>query len=215
MSSSTAWSARPGSARHAASWSGCWSQGEDAQARACWRWCRFRRRQEAADPGEFVLGQIAVGQVAEQVVGGVVALGPHQFADVLGNGAPRLHPLIGRGVQVRHRQHVRLELLAVGIGHAEHFADHQCGNGLRVCRHQVQRRPVPLHRVQRLGGDLLDALGQLTHPPHGELAGQQPPVAGVMRRVDAAEVPGRSRRHFREAGDRDGRCISSYRALNR
>ena len=40
-------------------------------------------KQKAAEPGEFVVGEIAVGHIAEDVVGGVGALGPRQPVDVL------------------------------------------------------------------------------------------------------------------------------------
>jgi hypothetical protein len=99
---------------------------------------------------------------------------------------------------------VILKLLTVFVRDTEHFADQQRRNRLSVRRHQIQRRTVALHRIQRVGGDLRGAVGQLSHPADRELAGEQPAVPGVVGCVDAAEVTGRGRRQLVGAGNRIG-----------
>jgi len=80
------------------------------------------------------------------------------------------------------------------------------GTVARERRDEVHWWAAPLHRVQPLGGDLLHPLGERAHPAHREVAGEQAPQAGVLRRVDPREVARRRRWKLgRRAWDRQVR----------
>ncbi len=165
------------------------------------------REQDQADPLQLLVGEIAVRQVAEHVVGGVRALGRHQLRQVvLRRGVGRDQVLVAR-LPVHERLDVPLEGPPVLVRHAQQLTDHDGGDGLGERGHQVRGRTGLLHGVQAVGGDLLDALGEQPHPAHGELAHQRLAVAAVPRVVHEEELAGRRRRDL-DVPVVDGRVVA-------
>jgi hypothetical protein len=154
------------------------------------------RQQNQADPLQLLIVQIAVGEVAEHVVGGVGALGGHQIREVLlGRGVGRDQLLVAC-LPAEERLDLLLEGAAVLVRHAEELTDDDGGDGLGERGHQVRRRPGLLHSVQAFSGDLLDALGEQSHPTYGELARQRLAVTAVLWVVHEEELAGRRRRNL-------------------
>ncbi len=179
-------------------------QGEGAQRQHVRGGVEPRRQQDQGDTPQLLVGQVAVGEVTEHVVGGVRALGGHQLREVvLGRGVGRYLVLVAC-LPAEERVDLLLEGAPVLVRHPQQLTDHDGGDGLGERGHQVRRRPGLLHGVQVVGGDLLDALGEQSHPPYGELAHQRFPIAPVLWLVHEQELAGRRRRDL-HAGDVDGR----------
>ncbi|GEB55136.1 hypothetical protein GCM10017674_29330 [Streptomyces gardneri] len=154
-----------------------------------------RRQQEAPDADQFLVREVGVpGQVAEQVVGGLGALGRDELGHVLLEPDEGAVPVLGRHVHGHDRVGVSLEPLSVGVRNAQQLADHQRGEGTGEGLDQVDARSAALHRVQVRRGDLRDPVGELPHPADGELAGQDAPEAGVLGGVHPGHVADRGGR---------------------
>lgn len=194
---------------------GVGQQGEDAEAEHVRRGVEPGGEEQPADPGQLLVAEAGGGgsgggeaagpgagcgagrgEVAEQVVGGLGPLGEDEFTDV--PEQPRVGLVPGPGVDrlVEDDLDQPQKAPPVGVGHAEQLADHQRGQGPREGLDQVGRGSGPLHGVQAVGGEPLDTTGQLTHPAHGEATGEQSAVAGVLRGVEAEDVPDGRRRQF-------------------
>jgi hypothetical protein len=159
--------------------------------------------QEGAGAGELVVGEVAGGEAAEDVVAGPAARGPHQVEQVRLQGLDGGALLLGRRAHVGQGGDVAPERVAVAVRDAEQLADDEGADRRGELGHQVDRCARALHRVQPIRGDLLHAPREGPHPAHGEAAGQQAPQPRVLGRVDPGEVADRCGRQLgRRARDR-------------
>ena len=144
--------------------------------------------------GEPLAVVLGVDQRSEQVVGGVRALPLDRFEHVRGHVVGRLHDL----VEVHRRQdrfepegqRVRpvAELVAVGVGHAEHVGDHLEGQWEREVAHHLHPVAARLDRVERGVDHLLDARRELLDAPRREDLLHDAADAGVVGRVDVEDA---------------------------
>jgi hypothetical protein len=149
----------------------------------------LQRAQRNPTVGVEVVAVVA-DEHAEQVVAGVSL----RAGDPVGHVGPALpldgHPGLQRQRGVQQPHGAFLEFGAVGVGHAEQFADHQRRHRQREVRHQVRRPGGGFQVVERRLDDLGDPRLQPAHPAHGELRGQHPAQPRVLRRVEADQLPG-------------------------
>jgi hypothetical protein len=158
------------------------------------------RQQQQAHAGQLLVVELATAdQPAEQVVAGLGALAGDQLGEVGHDVRGALRALLGREVEVDRGAGGLLEPPAVGVGHPQQLANDHGRHRQRERLHQVDRRAVVGHPLQVLLDDLGDARLELPHPPGGELAGDQPAVAGV---VGGRPSPGSARAGRRGASRR-------------
>ncbi len=141
-----------------------------------------RDEQQQGDSRQFLVGQLLAGdEPADQVVTGVGALAADQLRDIVEDGEVGGSGLLGVGAEVEEAADGAVEAVGVLQRDAEEFADDQRGNGLGELLDEVGLPcSAGLHRVQAGLGDLLDARGEESDAPLGELPGHQPPVAAVL-----------------------------------
>jgi hypothetical protein len=164
--------------------------------------------QQQGSSDEFGIGELFAGhQAAKQVVGRLGALVGHQLAQIFFQVPHRRRHALRRPLAAGYRRPVALEPVAVGVGNTEQFTDYQGGQRLREDLNQVRGRPLPFHVVEQAHGELLDSRLELLHATHGELAGEQPPVARVVGRVHPHEEPGRERHPPLSSGLRCRRVV--------
>lgn len=150
-----------------------------------------RRQQHHAKVGQLFAGQPAVrGDVRQQAR----MRSRRQAADCADDGGHRVGRLLGCRVQVVHHRGCRLDRVTVPRWYAEQFADHQRRDRQGERRDEVRRRPGDVHRVERLCRVPLDRRRQRSDPAGPEMAAQQAPVPGVLRRIHVREDPRLRRR---------------------
>src|SRR5262249_17826535 len=112
-----------------------------------------------------------------------------------------------RGLEREQLGDLLVQCTRLRVWHPDQLADGERRDRVRVRAHQVDRWPGPFHGVQVLLGYLLDSWGELAHPPHGELAGEQLTVAAVRRGIQEDELARTGRLAFHLPGPVDGKLL--------
>jgi hypothetical protein len=131
--------------------------------------------EEVADRGADDVVRVAAVSPVDQ---------PGHVPDELMEGLLRL-----RGVAVHPAAHLgaRLVPLVVGVGDADEGAHRPRGDGQGEVGDQVGRLSLRQKGVDGLVDDLLDQRTQRGDPLDGEVAGEEPPVVGVLGGVHDGE----------------------------